>query len=566
MIPFTAVQDRATPRLNSSRKGFPLITNADLKSQTRRDLADAAREIGVTGWHSMRKDELIDAIRKAQRSSRRKTPGKKSAPGEPATKQPSAAKSTRSSKARGSKSAASDPLKAGEQSKAEKSSTSKRPAAKTQPRKSAAGKAAASKSTATKSDTSAKSSKSTKTLKSVSGRGSASGQAEPVAAQSGTRKPTARKSSEKSKPTATAKSTASAKNSDAGQSASGHSAAGQQTGSSAAAAKTASGKSSPRTPRKSRAKASQRPPTSPQIVKVVRKQQADAEARKDLSACVRVKAAATVGDTAEVREKPDRIVLIVRDSYWLQATWEISRSSVERARAAMGADWHAAEPMLRLAEVGHGSSVNSAEQLVRDIPVHGGVNNWYIDVENPPGRFRVLIGYRAKSGRFHTLCRSNIVHTPAPGACDPIDGHWQDIAEDYERIYSLSENDNGTSSNDLREMFEERLQRPMIDLSGDNFIGGSDFPFRRERELPFEVDAELIVYGSTTPGSTVTLAGKPVKLSADGSFTVRMELPDKRQVIPVVACSRDGMRQRTTVVAVERNTKVMEPVSRTSMD
>jgi hypothetical protein len=115
-------------------------------------------------------------------------------------------------------------------------------------------------------------------------------------------------------------------------------------------------------------------------------------------------------------------------------------------------------------------------------------------------------------------------------------------------------------------MFEERLQRPMIDLSGDNFIGGSDFPFRRERELPFEVDAELIVYGSTTPGSTVTLAGKPVKLSADGSFTVRMELPDKRQVIPVVACSRDGMRQRTTVVAVERNTKVMEPVSRTSMD
>jgi hypothetical protein len=45
-----------------------------------------------------------------------------------------------------------------------------------------------------------------------------------------------------------------------------------------------------------------------------------------------------------------------------------------------------------------------------------------------------------------------------------------------------------------------------------------------------------------------------------------MELPDRRQVLPVVACSRDGMRQRTTVIAVERNTKVMEPVSKNAMD
>jgi len=30
--------------------------------------------------------------------------------------------------------------------------------------------------------------------------------------------------------------------------------------------------------------------------------------------------------------------------------------------------------------------------------------------------------------------------------------------------------------------------------------------------------------------------------------------------LPVTAESRDGLKQRTTVVAVERNTKVMEPV------
>jgi hypothetical protein len=310
----------------------------------------------------------------------------------------------------------------------------------------------------------------------------------------------------------------------------------------------------------------ERPPTEPRIVKVLRKQQAAAESRKDLSASVVVHAQGQGKGEGGTRTINDRLVLIVRDSYWLQASWEIARATIERARAAMGVDWHAAEPVLRLMEVAHGASANAAEKVVRDVPIHGGVNNWYLDVENPPARFRVLIGYKSQHGRFYTICKSNVVQTPEPGACDPIDGHWQDIAEDYERIYSLSESDNGTGSNDLREMFEERLQRQMPDTNIDAFQSGGEVGFRREKDLPFEVDAELIVYGSTTPGATVTLAGEPVRLSADGTFTVRMELPDKRQVIPVVACSRDGMRQRTTVVAVERNTKVMEAVSRHNME
>ena len=43
---------------------------------------------------------------------------------------------------------------------------------------------------------------------------------------------------------------------------------------------------------------------------------------------------------------------------------------------------------------------------------------------------------------------------------------------------------------------------------------------------------------------------------------MRFALPDRRQVVPVVASSGDGVEQRTVVLAVERNTKVMEPVLR----
>ncbi len=39
-------------------------------------------------------------------------------------------------------------------------------------------------------------------------------------------------------------------------------------------------------------------------------------------------------------------------------------------------------------------------------------------------------------------------------------------------------------------------------------------------------------------------------------------MPERRQVLPVVASSRDGVEQRTIVLAIERNTKVMEPVIR----
>jgi len=52
----------------------------------------------------------------------------------------------------------------------------------------------------------------------------------------------------------------------------------------------------------------------------------------------------------------------------------------------------------------------------------------------------------------------------------------------------------------------------------------------------------------------------------DNSFTVRMSMPDKRQVIPIVASTADGVEQRTTVIAVERNTKVMETLIRDPED
>jgi hypothetical protein len=58
----------------------------------------------------------------------------------------------------------------------------------------------------------------------------------------------------------------------------------------------------------------------------------------------------------------------------------------------------------------------------------------------------------------------------------------------------------------------------------------------------------------------VTLQGEPIKLRPDGTFTMRYSLPDSRQIIPAVAMSADGVEERKIVLAVERNTKHLEPV------
>lgn len=256
----------------------------------------------------------------------------------------------------------------------------------------------------------------------------------------------------------------------------------------------------------------------------------------------------------------DQIVLLVRDAYWVQALWELTRQSIERAQAAMAEQWHTARPVLRLVQADAGATTNAAERIVREIEIHGGVKTWYIDIQESPKNYRVEVGYVGSSGRFFSLARSNSVTTPRPGATEPAAGDWEDIADNCEKIYALSGGYNEERSGELQELFEERLGRRMGSPAGTQFGVGADKSLGRQRDFEFDVDAEMIIYGATKPNSHVTLAGTPVKLRPDGSFSARLSMPDRRQVLPVVASSPDGAEQRTVVLAVERNTKVMEPM------
>lgn len=257
----------------------------------------------------------------------------------------------------------------------------------------------------------------------------------------------------------------------------------------------------------------------------------------------------------------DRIVLMVRDPYWLHTYWELTAAAITRAEAALGQDWHTAKPILRVLDVSGRDTTNTTESTVRDINIHGGCNNWYIEVQNPPKSYRVDIGYLSRGGQFYVLARSNTVTTPRAGVSDIIDENWADIDSNMaERIYAMSGGFDPTASSlELKQLFEERLRRPIGSPTVTSFGSGAMLP-SKQRKFWFQLDAELIVYGATEPNARVTLQGEPVNLRPDGTFTMRFSLPDSRQIIPAVATSADGVEERTIVLAVERNTKHLEPM------
>jgi uncharacterized protein len=68
------------------------------------------------------------------------------------------------------------------------------------------------------------------------------------------------------------------------------------------------------------------------------------------------------------------------------------------------------------------------------------------------------------------------------------------------------------------------------------------------------VNAEVIFYGGTQPGSKVWIDDKPVALNPDGTFRYHFIFPDGRNEIPIVAESPDGQEQRCAVLRFERGT------------
>lgn len=123
----------------------------------------------------------------------------------------------------------------------------------------------------------------------------------------------------------------------------------------------------------------------------------------------------------------DRLALSVCGPFWLHSCWEISGTLISRIRAAMGHLWHTADPVLRLYRITSDTAGLIHRDYLSDIAIQGGVYNWYISVDDPPNSFLAEIGYKARDGQFFSLVSSNIVETPQRSVSDGIgsEANWR---------------------------------------------------------------------------------------------------------------------------------------------
>ncbi|MDR1268877.1 MAG: DUF4912 domain-containing protein [Planctomycetaceae bacterium] len=260
--------------------------------------------------------------------------------------------------------------------------------------------------------------------------------------------------------------------------------------------------------------------------------------------------------------RTDRLVLLVRDSFWLHAFWEITARTVERAKVALGMFWHTSLPIIRLFRLESDGMSQPKRLFVRDILIHGGVNNWYLDVVDPPSAFQIELGYISREKKFYSLVSSNTVETPQQQVIDELDnldGNWRGVAEDLGRIYKLSGGD--SNNQELKKIFEEQLHRPMSAPLLSRYRASQHQGVNSEktrRNFLFNIDVDVIVHGKTDPSVQVTIRNEPIKVQPDGSFGVRFVLPEKRHVFPMEAEGSDGVETQRAILTIERNTRILE--------
>jgi hypothetical protein len=286
-----------------------------------------------------------------------------------------------------------------------------------------------------------------------------------------------------------------------------------------------------------------------------------------------------------------RIFLAARDPRWLYAYWDFSWQQLRDAEQ----ESPGGKVFLQI-------YIPGAER-VHQIQVFPGSKEWYLPVHRPATLFQAELGYYRYDGSFHQLAVSDKVLTPRD---DPspnrevefvtIPFHYSfrqllDLIQDQMRPgeglakalarlqrdgyplpfpYALRRVvPSGLADRILEYLggdlvrrlrvgsleITETLRRRLLELGSSGLPSSlSSIPRSQDRSFSMHVNAELILYGGTVPGSKVTVDGREIHLRPDGSFSYHFTFPDGRFHIPIAASAPDGLEERSVLLSFLRLT------------
>ncbi len=306
-----------------------------------------------------------------------------------------------------------------------------------------------------------------------------------------------------------------------------------------------------------------------------------------------------------------KLFLTARDPHWLYTHWDFTHDEQFRHNAK-SIDRHL---ILRLHEE------SQPEKHIAEIHVHPESKHWFVHVEQAGEKYFTELGYYRAGRKWKSLATSTPQHTPPDNisadstvefATIPLElsfetmlallqehsgndaGKKIPLARAIEKIRSLIRHDLPDAMH-IAELTPEQEQMLAEILAADRtgIALPSSQDSARDENLPssdssfvespssyvssflggaagtdfwLNVNAELIIYGTTEPNANVSLAGKQIPLRPDGSFRFQFALPDGNYSMPIVAVSADGTDGRAAELKFSRATEIHGHVGAHSQD
>jgi len=307
-----------------------------------------------------------------------------------------------------------------------------------------------------------------------------------------------------------------------------------------------------------------------------------------------------------------KLFLVPRDPHILFAYWDLSPEQYQEASRAA----HDGKVFLELYVLGEGR--------VQQIHVWDSHKNWYLQVNRPDTGFVAQLGYYRSDGGFEVIARSAEVRTPRDTLSPNTDARFvtipfhvafrelfdliaaqvqpgEELAETLARLQRhdfqlpfharIPRDLTPKESEDLleylgdaevrrrmvgsfeiteilRKRFETLLSSGQWTSSAGAWITSVSSPFGasfgRERGFHMHVNAELIIYGGTSPDAKVRIDGHDITLSKDGTFSYHFVFPDGQFHIPIDATSADGVETRSALLSFLRMTELEGDVRKTA--
>jgi hypothetical protein len=236
----------------------------------------------------------------------------------------------------------------------------------------------------------------------------------------------------------------------------------------------------------------------------------------------------------------DRIVLMVKDPWWLHAYWEIQPSTERAARSQLLPQEVAGlSSILRVHDVTDVDFPAQPAHRSFDITLSGLATNWYINTDAPGRSFIVEIGLLTGGGRFLLLARSNRVTAPRFGPSDVIDERWVASDAAFWKLFGVSAGIGiGSSPLTWSRLLQQRL-------ASEAWSSASPAKPSAVRGFWCRVETDLVIHGLTEPKASVLIQGQPVAVRKDGTFSLRLAMPAGTQEVTVEVVSADGRHRRT---------------------